>query len=107
MMTSTIVAPALPQIARTLNVRSELETQLILSSYVISYAFGPFLWAPLSELFGRTIILQIASTWFFIWNLVCGFSRTTGSLIAGRVLSGIGASAALAVSEICTTRWPG
>ena len=93
-----MVAPALRRIAEDLNVEHEALMQLMLSSYVLSYALGPFLWAPLSELFGRVVILQVASTWFFIWNMVCGFAGTQSLLIVGRVFSGMGASAALAVS---------
>ena len=97
-MTSNMVAPALYDIAKDLNVSNEATMQLILSSYVLSYACGPLLWAPLSELYGRVVILQVASTWFFLWNMVCGFAKAQSLLIVGRVLSGMGASAALAVS---------
>ena len=98
MMTSTMVAPALYQIAKDLNVPNEATMQLVLSSYVLAYAFGPFLWGPASECFGRLVTLQIASAWFLLWNIVCGFARTKSVLIAGRVFSGMGASAALAIS---------
>ncbi len=99
MMTSTMIAPALSKISHDLNIKNEAQTKLTLSSYVISYAFGPILWAPLSELYGRVIVLQIASAWFLVWNLACGIARSEGLLIAARLLSGMGASAALAVSH--------
>jgi MFS family permease len=97
MMTSTMVAPALAEITEDLKVPNQAIMQLVLSSYVLAYAFGPFLFAPLSEIYGRVRVLQIASTWFLGWNITSGFARSSGLLVAGRVLSGIGGSAALSV----------
>ena len=94
-----MLAPSLSQISKDLNITRDAETQLVLSVYVLSYAFGPFLWSPLSELYGRTIILHVSSTWFLIWNIVCGFAQNEAAMIAGRVLSGAGAAAAFSVSS--------
>ena len=98
-MTSPMIAPALPTLMQELDISTETQTALILSAYVVSYSFGPFLWAPLSELCGRLIILQAASSWFLAWNIACGFAYSSAFLVVARWLSGIGASAALAVSS--------
>jgi MFS family permease len=103
MMTSTIVAPSLVQMAEELDSPSEAVMQLILSSYVLSYGFGPLTWAPLSEVFGRVRIIQTASAWFLLWNIACGFAKSVEMMISGRVFSGLGASAALAVSPSAPT----
>lgn len=92
-----MIIPALPQVAEDLKIRSEAQTQLMLSAYVVSYVFGPFLFAPLSELYGRLPILQLASLWFLLWNLLCGFAHSEGMLVTARLMAGMGASAALAV----------
>jgi MFS family permease len=37
---------------------------MTLSIFVLAYALGPLLWGPLSELFGRLVILQVSNMWF-------------------------------------------
>ena len=97
LMSSTMVAPALSQIRKDLNITTDTETQLVLSIYVLAYAVGYFLWAPLSEVYGRQLILQAANMWFCIWNLVCGFSKNEATITIGRLFSGAGAAASLAL----------
>jgi len=50
---STLIAPALPEIARDLHIKSSVETQLTLSTFILSVAFGPLFFGPLCEIFGR------------------------------------------------------
>lgn len=98
LMSSTIIAPALPLIRKDLNISTDSKTQLVLSIYVLAYAVGYLFWAPLSEVYGRKRILLIASLWFCIWNLICGFAENEATMTVGRLLSGAGAAVALAVS---------
>ncbi|THY01022.1 MFS multidrug transporter [Aureobasidium pullulans] len=65
--------------------------------FVLGYAFGPLFLSPLSEIYGRSKLLQLANLFYLIFNTVAGFSRNTGELIAFRFLSGLGGSAPLAV----------
>lgn len=99
LMSSTMVAPALTRISHDLHIGRDTQTQLVLSIFVLSYAFGYFVWAPLSEVYGRKQILQIANLWFFVWNLVCGFARNEATITVGRLFSGAGAAAALALGS--------
>lgn len=98
LMCSTMVAPALSQIRKDLNIATDAEAQLVLSIYVLAYAVGYFLWAPLSEVYGRKSILHTANTWFCIWNLVCGFSKNEATITVARLLSGCGAASSLALA---------
>ena len=91
-MVSTIMAPALSTIASELNM-SSTEAAMSLSIYLLATAFGPLFIGPLSEVYGRQIILHTSSVWFLVWNVVCGFARTKELLIASRFLAGFGASA--------------
>lgn len=97
LMSSTIVAPALPQVRKDLAIESDAQTQLVLSIYVLAYAIGYFIWAPMSEVYGRTRVLQIANVWFCVWSILCGFARNQAMIIVGRLFSGAGAAAALAL----------
>lgn len=96
-MVSTIMAPALPLIAKDLNMNST-EAAMSLSIYLLATAFGPLFIAPLSETYGRKRILHVSNVWFLIWNIMCGFANTKGLLIASRFLAGFGASAIYALS---------
>jgi MFS family permease len=60
-------------------------------------AFGPLLLGPLSEIYGRSRVLQLANLWFLVWNLGCAFAQNKGQIIAFRLMAGLGGSAPLAV----------
>ncbi|KAL2760245.1 hypothetical protein ACRALDRAFT_2116551 [Sodiomyces alcalophilus JCM 7366] len=96
-VTSSMVAPALPDIGRDLNIPGSLEQALTMSIFVLAYAIGPLLFGPLSEVYGRIIILQLANVIFVAFNLGCGFCRTKAQMIAFRFLAGMGGSAPLAI----------
>lgn len=92
-----MLAPALPDLAERFNT-SGLETYLIMSIFLLAYAIGPFILAPLSEMYGRVVVLQAANMLFLIFNTICGFSQTKGQIMAFRFLSGLGGAAPQAVS---------
>jgi multidrug resistance protein len=94
---SSILAPSLPDIGRDLNTKSESEQSLCLTIFVLGFASGPLLLAPLSELYGRSVILQISNVIFLAFNTGCGFTTTGPQLIACRLFGGIGGSAPLAI----------
>ncbi|KAH8799685.1 caffeine resistance protein [Xylogone sp. PMI_703] len=96
-MVSTIMAPALSTIAKDLNM-SSTESAMSLSIYLLATAFGPLFIGPLSEMYGRQVILHGSNIWFLLWNIVCGFARTKGTFIAARFLAGFGASAIYALA---------
>ncbi|KAI1305630.1 major facilitator superfamily domain-containing protein [Xylaria venustula] len=91
-LVSTIMAPALPTIAKELHM-SSTESALSLSIYLLATAFGPLFIGPLSELYGRKVVLHASNVWFLAWNIACGFANTKELLIASRFLAGFGASA--------------
>lgn len=76
-MVSTIMAPALSTIANELHMK-ETESVMAMSAYLLATAFGPLIIAPLSEVYGRGIVLHATNIWFFIWNLV-GLNDSTSS----------------------------
>jgi multidrug resistance protein len=96
-LASSMIAPALPQLAEDFGVRNMIETQMLLSIFVLAYAIGPMFLGPLSELYGRSIILQVSNGVFLAFNLACGFAQTSQQMLAFRFLSGIGGSAPLAI----------
>lgn len=97
-VSSTMVAPALPAISAELHITSEFVSQLTLSIFILAYAIGPLFLGPLSETYGRAIVLQLANLFYLAFNIGCGFAQTQGQLIAFRFLSGLGGSVPLVVS---------
>jgi MFS family permease len=76
------------------------QAQLTLSIFVLAYAIGPLFLGPLSEIYGRVIVLQLSNLFYLAWNLGCGFAQTSGQLMAFRFFSGLGGSAPLAIGGV-------
>ncbi|EED24337.1 florfenicol exporter, putative [Talaromyces stipitatus ATCC 10500] len=96
LMTTSVIAPALPQIATDLNL-SDSEAQLAFSIFVLGQAFGPFVIAPMSEVFGRKPVWVVCSIFFILWNSVCPVGNLR-PLIIGRFLSGAGGSCGVSLA---------
>jgi multidrug resistance protein len=92
-----MVAPALSSIAREFNITNEVEESLTLSIFVLAYAVGPLFLGPLSEMYGRVIVLQLSNLLYLFFNLGCGLAQTKRQMFAFRFLSGLGGSAPLAL----------
>lgn len=96
-VSSSMVAPALGVISAQFGITNQVEQSLTLSVFVLAYAIGPLFLGPLSEMFGRVYVLQLANLFYLFFNLGCGLAQTSGQLIAFRFLSGLGGSAPLAL----------
>jgi MFS family permease len=96
-MASSMVAPALEVMSNDLDISSSVQTQLILSIFVLSYGLIPLVCAPLSEIYGRMNLLHIGNAFFIVMNAACGLCKTGTQMFVFRFLSGCGAGAPLAV----------
>ncbi|KAI1356832.1 major facilitator superfamily domain-containing protein [Xylaria sp. FL0043] len=96
-ISSSLVAPALEKIGDELGIDQAFEKNLTLSIFILAYAIGPLVWGPLSELYGRVVVLQLVNLIYLFFNLGCGLARTKSELIAFRFLSGLGGSAPLGI----------
>ncbi|KAF2723576.1 MFS general substrate transporter [Polychaeton citri CBS 116435] len=93
-VSSSMVAPALADVAQDFGVPLT-EANLAMSVFVLAFAVGPLFLGPISELFGRALVLQISNMVYFAFNLGCGFSQNINQLIVFRFFSGLGGSAPL------------
>ena len=64
----------------------------VTSVYLIGYAFGPLVIAPLSELHGRLIVYNVCNVLFLIWTIACAVANNLGALIVFRFFAGIASS---------------
>ena len=69
----------------------------VVSVYVIGYAFGPMLLAPLSELYGRIPVYHATNALFVLLTVACALSSNLSMLIAVRFFAGAAGSATLTI----------
>ncbi len=96
-VSSSMVAPALTTIGSEFGITESVELSLVLSIFLLAYAIGPLILGPLSEIYGRTIVLQLANLLYLFFNMACGLARNKVQMIVFRFLSGLGGSAPLAL----------
>lgn len=56
-----MIAPSAPAIDDDLNVHPTFVSSLIFSMFLLAFVIGPLFIAPLSEVYGRVIVLQLAN----------------------------------------------
>ena len=100
-MSSSMVVPALDVIGKDLNITSVVERQLDFSIFFLAGAHGQILWGPLSEIYGRSIVLILSHFMFFSFSLGCAFATSGQQLLIFRFLSGIGASSPMNIGGGC------
>ncbi|KIJ98787.1 hypothetical protein K443DRAFT_8895 [Laccaria amethystina LaAM-08-1] len=96
-LASSMMAPGLPEVAQNYGITNSSILALTLSIFLLSFAIGPLIFAPLSEMYGRTWVLHIANIFTMGFSLGCAFAPTTGALIGFRFLSGLSGSAPIAI----------
>ncbi|KAF6753899.1 major facilitator superfamily domain-containing protein [Ephemerocybe angulata] len=96
---SSMMAPALPQVAEQYGITDQTVLALTLSIFLISFALGPLVLSPLSEMYGRTLIYHISNIFNVAFNLGSAFSPNTTSLLVLRFLTGFSSSAPPAIAN--------
>ncbi|EGX92870.1 bicyclomycin resistance protein, putative [Cordyceps militaris CM01] len=89
---TSIIAPAEPVIARYTNTSTEVAT-LVLSLYVLGFAFGPLLWAPVSEVFGRRWSMLPPVFGLALFSIGTATSTNAASIFITRFLAAVFGSA--------------
>ncbi|KAG6916739.1 hypothetical protein DXG01_005559 [Tephrocybe rancida] len=92
-MTSSMMAPGLEDVAIKYHIKSTAVKSLTLSIYLLSFALGPLVLAPISEMYGRAWVLNIGNLFSLAFTLGCAFAPNTGALIGFRLLAGFSGSA--------------
>ena len=97
-LTSTIISPATADVLQTFNSTNTVLGSLVTSVYLLGYVAGPLFLAPLSELYGRSIVYNINNFVFLIFNVACALAPSLNSLIVFRFFTGIAASCPITLS---------
>jgi EmrB/QacA subfamily drug resistance transporter len=91
MLDNTVVNVALPSMQRSLDLRlSELEW--VVAGYALTFGALMLTGGKLADLFGRRLIFVVGLVIFALSSLACGFAGDATTLIAARVVQGVGAS---------------
>ncbi|MDN5749239.1 MAG: MFS transporter [Pseudonocardia sp.] len=98
-LSSTIVANALPSIVADLNGDQTAYTWVVTATLLTTTATTP-IWGKLADLFSKKLLVQIAIVIFVIASVGAGLSATMGTLIGWRAVQGVGAGGLQALAQV-------
>lgn len=96
-MGSALPCMAIPQIIDEFGSVSQEHKVLLISIFLLGYVFGPVIWAPLSEEYGRRYLTTATFFAYCLFTMASALSPTWSSLLGFRLCSGVFASAPIAV----------
>jgi len=85
-----ILLTSIPQIQASLKI-SQVQSQLIVSTFVLATSISHLFIGPLADKFGRRAVMLGSILFFIIGSWICTLSNNISQLIFSRVLQGIGA----------------
>ena len=88
---ASIYLPALPFIGKEFHASESMMSQT-LSVYFLVFALCTLVAGPLSDTFGRKIILQSGMVFFMLGSVLCALSSQYEVLLVGRIIQAFGAS---------------
>ncbi|AFM00208.1 MULTISPECIES: multidrug effflux MFS transporter [Desulfitobacterium] len=98
--------PALPTMNEYFGSSAAI-TNLTLSLFFLFYAAGILVWGPLSDRYGRKVIIMMGSAIYIASSIACALSPSITFLIISRACQGIGSggitSASMAIVKDCFT----
>lgn len=92
---STISSSVASDVMTSFGATSPSLGTFVTTVYLMGYAFGPMVIAPLSELYGRALLYKTCIALAVIFHTACALANSLGSLIAFRLLAGMAASSPL------------
>ncbi|KAF3039344.1 hypothetical protein E8E12_004643 [Didymella heteroderae] len=94
---SSLPAGATGPISQHFHEYDEYRLILPTSMYLVGYVCGPMIWGPLSESYGRKLVMMISFAIFTIFSITSAVSPNFAALVIFRLLVGIGGSCAISV----------
>ena len=90
--------PALPEIAATLSPNAPNRAQLVVTSFVFGMGVGTLFAGPLSDAFGRKLVILASAVIYVLAAIACYFATSLETLLIARVVMGLGAAGPRTVS---------
>jgi EmrB/QacA subfamily drug resistance transporter len=98
-LSSTVVSNALPTIITELRGTQSQYTWVVTATLLASTASTP-IWGKLADLFSKKLLIQLAIVIFILGSMLAGLSQSVNTLIAWRVLQGLGLGGLQALVQI-------
>ncbi|WP_437385001.1 MDR family MFS transporter [Plantibacter flavus] len=98
-LAGTVVSTSLPRIISDLNGDQTAFTWVVTATLLATTVSTP-IWGKFADLFNRKLLIQLSLAIFVLGSALAGFSQDTGTLIAFRVVQGLGAGGLTALSQI-------
>ncbi|KAH7324163.1 major facilitator superfamily domain-containing protein [Stachybotrys elegans] len=95
---SSLPSGAGPTLNAHFGVTSELQKPLPVAIFLVGYIFGPILFAPLSETWGRRNVFLTSFAIYTAFTVACGFAPNWAVFLFFRFMLGCGAAAPQTVS---------
>ncbi|MCW2702634.1 MAG: transporter [Blastococcus sp.] len=99
LLSSTIVANALPTITSKLGGTQSQYTWVVTAALLAATAATP-IWGKLADLFSKKLLVQLAIIIFVIGSALCGLTQSMGMLIGFRVIQGVGMGGLQALAQV-------
>src|SRR4051794_14818282 len=99
LLSSTIVANALPTITSKLEGTQSQYTWVVTAALLAATAATP-IWGKLADLFSKKLLVQAAIVVFVIGSALSGLSQSMGMLIGFRVIQGVGMGGLQALAQV-------
>ncbi|KAK3072520.1 hypothetical protein LTR53_006656 [Teratosphaeriaceae sp. CCFEE 6253] len=87
-LASSMFAPGVPDVLQDFGTHSQAMATFVVSVYLLGFAAGPVVIAPLSELYGRLWVYHICNVGFVIFTVACALARNMNQLIVFRFFAG-------------------
>ncbi|KAI0161039.1 major facilitator superfamily domain-containing protein [Hypoxylon sp. FL1284] len=85
---ATMFAPAIQQVMNDFGSSNDVISSLIVSIYVLGWALGPLIVAPLSEVHGRLAVYTASNVLYVVFTAACAVAPNLGSLVFFRLMAG-------------------
>lgn len=95
---NAVYLPSLPAIAQNLHASSWL-VQATLTAFLIGFVLAQLVYGPLSDRFGRRIVLFSGNAIYVLASILCALAPNIDTLIGARVAQGVGACAGLVIAR--------
>ncbi|RSS81173.1 MDR family MFS transporter [Streptomyces sp. WAC06614] len=100
-MDSTVLATALPTIARELGDLQHLSW--VVTSYLLAVTSSALIWGKLGDLWGHKAVLQTALVLFLVGSVLCSQAQDLPELICFRAVQGLGGGGMWVVPQAVLT----
>ena len=94
-LASSMFAPGVPFLMAEFRSDNVELASFVVSIYVLGFAVGPLILAPMSEIYGRLPIYHVCNLGFVAFTVACALATNLNMLIGFRLMAGIFGSAPL------------